>query len=153
MPRATSTLLAVSACFIMAGSIALGGQRDRELSGINGLPVEGHEIVASIQFVGTKVLDVSGSQRQKFQERLEANGAELRLGWPLENQTLCRFKEVVRDVLSEKGFLDAEVTHDTAPTRGNRNHLALTFTIVEGKRSQAPPSAAARYSPAERCMR
>jgi outer membrane protein assembly factor BamA len=127
------------------------GQRDGHLSGINGVPVEGHDIVASIQFVGTKELDSSRSHR-RFKERLRANGAELRLGWPLENQTLCRFKEVVRDVLAEEGFLDAEVTHDANPTRGNRRHVALTFTVVEGKRSHRTPRETP-YSPAERCMR
>jgi len=149
--RANLTVFGVSACMLVAGSIVFGRQHDRELSGINGIPVEGHEIVASIEFVGTNVLDLSQSGRQRFKERLRANGAELRLGWPLENQTLCRFKEVVRDVMSEEGFLDAEVTHDANPTRGNRNHLALKFTIVEGKRSR--PTPLARFSPAERCMR
>ena len=64
--------------------------------------------------------------------------------------TLCRFKEVLRDVMSEKGFLGVEITHDTRPTYGNRQHLTLKFTIVEGKRSRpAPPL----LSPAQRCMR
>ncbi len=148
---ANLTVCGVSACMLLAGSIVLG-QQDRELSGINGLPVEGHDIVASIQFVGTKEFDPSRSGKRGFKERLRANGAELRLGWPLEYQTLCRFKEVVRDVLSEKGFVDAEVTHDANPTRGNRRHVALTFTIVEGKRSHGRPRET-RYSPAERCMR
>jgi outer membrane protein assembly factor BamA len=151
--RANSTVFGVSACMLLAGSIVFGRQQDRELSGINGVPVEGHDIVASIQFVGTKKLDLSGSAHRRFHERLRANGAELRLGWPLENQTLCRFKEVVRDVLGEEGFLDAEITHDMNPTRGNRQHVALTFTIVEGKRSGDTRLVAARFSPAERCLR
>ena len=153
MTCANVAVFGVSACMLLAGSIVSGGQRDRELSGINGIPVEGHDIVASIEFVGTNRLDASPSERRRFNERLRANGAELRLGWPLESQTLCRFKEVVRDVLGEEGFLDAEITHDTNPTRGNRRHLALRFAIVEGKRSHQTQLVAARFSPAQRCMR
>ncbi len=49
--------------------------------------------------------------------------------------------------MAEKGFLDAEVTHDTRPTFGDRRHLTLKFTIAEGKRGR-PVRASARFSPA-----
>jgi hypothetical protein len=130
-----------------------GRQQDRDLSGIHGIPVEGHDIVAGIEIVGTKQLDVSRSGWGKLDERLRANGAQLRLGWPLESQTLCRFKEVVRDVMSEKGFLDVDITHDARPTQGNPRHLTLKFTIVEGKRSRRTALTAPLLSPAERCLR
>lgn len=138
---------------LLAASIGCGRQQDSELSGIHGIPVEGHEIVAGIEFIGTKQLFSSRSGWDKLRERMAANGADLRLGWPLENQTLCRFKEVVLDVMSEKGFLDAEISVDTRPTYGNRRHLTLKFTIVEGKRSRLTAPAAPRLSPAQRCMR
>ena len=135
---------------LLAGSIVFGRQQDRDLSGIHGVPVEGHDIVAGVEIIGTKQLDVSRSGWQILHERLRANGAELRLGWPLESQTLCLFKEVVRDVMSEKGFLDVEIDVDTRQTYGNPRHLTLKFTIVEGKRSRP---AAPLLSPAQRCMR
>jgi hypothetical protein len=138
---------------LLAGSIVFGRQQDPELSGIHGIPVEGHTIVGAIKFIGTKQLDLSRSGWDKFRVRLRANGAELRLGWPLESQTLCRFKEVVRDVMVEKGFLDVEISHDEKPTYGNRRHVTLVFTIVEGKRSRRAELAAPLLSPAERCMR
>ena len=53
-------------------------------------------------------------------------------------------------MMNEKGFLDVEITHEARPTYGNRQHLTLQFTIVEGKRSRP---AAPLLSPAERCMR
>lgn len=147
MTSTRSTAVAVSACVLLAGSIVLGRHQDHELSGIQGTPVEGHVIVAGIEIVGTKQLDLS---RHKLDERFRANGAQLRLGWPLENQTLCRFKEVLGDVLNEKGFPDAEITHDMRPTYGDWRQLTLVFTIVEGKRSRTAPRP---RSPAERCMR
>jgi len=106
-------------------------RQNHELSGIQGIPVEGHDIVAGIEIKGTKELLLSGSGWRTLRERLRANGAELRLGWPLETQTLCRFQEVVRDVMNEKGFLDVEISHEARPTYGNPQHLTLEFTIVE----------------------
>ena len=150
MTSTKSTAFGVSACVLLAGSIVFGRQQDRDLSGIRGIPVEGHDILAGVEIVGTRQLDLSRSGWDKLDKRLRENGARLQLGWPLESQTLCRFKEVLRDVMGEKGFLDVEITHDTTPTYGNRQHLTLKFTIVEGKRSRP---AAPLLSPAERCMR
>jgi hypothetical protein len=138
---------------LLSGSIVFGLQQEPELSGIHGVPVEGHDIVAGVEIVGTKQLDLSRSGWQKLRERLRENGADLRSGWPLQSQTLCRFKEVVRDVMSEKGFHEVEISHDTRPTYGNRRHLTLMFTIVEGKRSRPTALAPTLLSPAQRCMR
>jgi outer membrane protein assembly factor BamA len=146
-----SIAFGVAACVLLVGSIVFGRQQDRDLSGIHGIPVEGHDIVAGIEIVGTKQLDLSRSGWEKLQKRLRENGANLRLGWPLETPTLCRFKEVVRDVMSEKGFLDVEVTHDMRPTYGDWRNVTLVFTIVEGKRSRRTTPTGPLVSPAERC--
>jgi hypothetical protein len=148
MKGTNSIVFGVAACILLAGSIMLGRQQDCQLTGIRGLPVEGHDIVAGVEIIGTKQIDFP-----KIRERLRSNGADLRLGLPLETQTLCRFKEVLRDVMSEKGFLDAEVTHDTQPTYGDPRHLTLKFTITEGKRSRPIAPAAPLPSPAQRCSR
>jgi len=145
--------MGVSICVLLACSIVSGGQQDRDLSGIHVIPVEGHDIVAGIEIVGTKQLDLSRSGWETLHKRLRANGADLQLGWPLESQTLCRFKEVVLDVMSEKGFLDVEITHDMRPTYGDPRQVTLEFTIVEGKRTHRKAPAGPLRSPAERCMR
>jgi hypothetical protein len=143
-----SIVFGVAACILLTGSIVIARQQERELSGIHGLPVEGHDIVAAVKIFGTKRID-----HRKLRSRLRSNGADLRLGLPLETPTLCRFKEVLRDVMSEKGFLDAEITHDTQPTYGNPRHVTLKFTIAEGKRSSRTAPAAPLPSPAQRCSR
>jgi outer membrane protein assembly factor BamA len=131
-----------------------GRQQRGDLSGIGGIPVEGHEIVAGIEIVGTKQIDLSRSGWEKLRERLQANGAHLRSGFPLESQTLCRFKEVLRDLMSDKGFLDADITHETRPSYGNRQHLIIKFTITEGKRSRPISRTDPKWlSPGERCLR
>jgi len=136
---------------ILAVSIVFARHQDHEPSGIRGIPVEGHDTVAGIEIKGTKEVLLSGSGWRKLRERLRANGAELRLGWPLESQTLCRFQEVVLDVMNEKGFLDAEISHDMRPTYGDWRDVTLVFTIVEGKRSRRTDVAAPSLSPAQRC--
>jgi hypothetical protein len=148
-----ATGLGVSAGMLLAGAIVIGAQQDRELSGIHGIPVEGHTILAGIEVAGTKQLDLSRSGWHKRRQRLRDNGAELRLGWPLEGQTLCRFKEVLGDEMREKGFPDAEVSAATRPTFGDIRQVTLEVTIVEGKRSRRAPPAAPLPSPAERCVR
>jgi outer membrane protein assembly factor BamA len=147
MKSITSTMLGVSACILLASPIVLGSPQAGELAGIRGLPVEGHDVVAGVEITGTKQIDFP-----RIRERLRSNGADLRLGLPLETQTLCRFKEVLRDVMSEKGFLDAEIEHDMRPTFGDRRQLTLMFTITEGKRAGRTTSAPLR-SPAQRCSR
>jgi len=62
----------VSACLLLAGSIVVARQQDRDLSGIHGIPVEGHDIVAGVEIVGTKQLDLSRSGWHKLDERLRA---------------------------------------------------------------------------------
>jgi phosphohistidine phosphatase SixA len=126
---------------------ALGADQHGELAGIRGLPVEGHDTVAAIEIVGTNKL----SGFQNMRERFRSNGAELRLGLPLESQTLCRFREVLRDLLREKGYPDAEIAVDSRPTYGNRGDVTLLFTVTEGKRSRRTAALAA--TPAERCLR
>jgi hypothetical protein len=53
-----------------------------QLTGIRGLPVEGHDIVAGVEIIGTKQIDFP-----RIRGRLRSNGADLRLGLPLEKRS------------------------------------------------------------------
>ena len=75
MRLTNAIVFGVATCVVLAGSIVAGGQHGGELSGIRGVPVEGHDIVAGIEIIGTTHLDPS-----KIRQRLRSNGAELRLG-------------------------------------------------------------------------
>ena len=145
-----STVLGVSACVLLAGAVVSGRQQG-ELTGVRGIPVERYEVVAGVEIVGTK--QFREPYFQTLRERFRSNGADLRLGLPLETETLCRFKEVLRDVMREKGFPDAEITHETKPTYGDPRQLTLTFTISDGKRSRRTATAAPLPPPAQRCLR
>jgi outer membrane protein assembly factor BamA len=150
MKAMCSIALSMSAWILLAGSVVSGRQQG-ELTGVRGLPVEGHDLVAGVEIIGTKLFREPGFQ--KMRERFRSNGADLQLGRPLEKQTLCRFTEILRDVLTEQGFSDPAITHDARPTYGDPRQLTLTFTIIEGKRSRRTAPAAVLLSPAQRCSR
>jgi outer membrane protein assembly factor BamA len=141
-------VLTVSACVLLAGSVSFSHQQG-ELAGIRGIPVAGHDTIAAIEIVGTNRL----SGFQNMRDRFRSDGAELRLGLPLESQTLCRFKEVLRDLLRERGYADAEITHERKPTYGNPRDVTLVFTVIEGKRTDGSHATRPWPTPAERCSR
>jgi hypothetical protein len=141
-------VLTISACVLLAGSVAFSHQQG-ELAGIRGIPVAGHDTIAAIEIVGTSRL----SGFQNMRDRFRSNGAELRLGFPLESQTLCRFKEVLRDLMREKGYPDADISHERKPTYGNPGDITLVFTVVEGKRTSHKHAGGPLPTPAERCSR
>ena len=45
MSSTKSIAFGVAACVLLVGSIVFGRQQDRDLSGIHGIPVEGHDIL------------------------------------------------------------------------------------------------------------
>jgi hypothetical protein len=57
---------------------------------------------------------------------------------------------MLTDMIAEAGFLDAEITHEIVPVRGNPLTVELTFEVKRGGRSrQAIP--ANPLAPSERC--
>jgi hypothetical protein len=88
----------------------------------------------------------------EIEERLREIGIRVRLDAPLDGATACIIKEVLRDLLAERGFVDAEVTQRTTslPASGTKV-TKVTFTINDGRRSR--PREKSTLSPAARCNR
>ena len=99
-----------------------------------------------------KRLDISN-----IDERLHENGIRLRLDSPLDGFSICVIQELLGDMMAEKGFTEAKVSHKTTPVvgAGGSKLLKLTFHVAEGQRSTPPTGAArnARPSPSARCNR
>jgi hypothetical protein len=95
----------------------------------------------------TKHLEVA-----EIEDRLQEHGIRVRLDAPLDGATACVIKEVLRDLLAERGFADAQVSERTTlmPAPGTKVKK-VTFTIEEGRRSRA--RAGSKLSPATRCER
>jgi hypothetical protein len=107
--------------------------------------------LTAVYFKGSKQLKVP-----EIEKRLRENGIRVRLDAPLDGATACVIKEVIRDLLSERGFADAEVTQraTVAPAQGTAVKT-VTFTIDDGERSRPTRSARekSKLPPAARCKR
>jgi hypothetical protein len=105
----------------------------------------------AISYEGSKQLELDD-----IDTRLRENGIRVRLDAPLDGATACVIKEVLRDLLSERGFADAEVTQRTSVVAARGTKVkSVIFTINDGERSRPTRSARERskLSPAARCNR
>ena len=78
-------------------------------------------------YEGSKKLEIS-----KIDEALKANMAEIRLDSFIDPAKVRKVEGIVRDMMKEKGFTDAEVTHEIKEVPGGPKLVHLTFNINEG---------------------
>jgi outer membrane protein insertion porin family len=82
-----------------------------------------------------KIVDYEGSkqvERAKIEEQLRERNIEVRLDSFLDEGVIRRVKGVVRTMMAEKGFTNAEVAHKVTPVAGGPKLVNVTFTISEG---------------------
>jgi outer membrane protein insertion porin family len=89
--------------------------------------MEERERVKIVNYEGTKQID-----RAKIDEQLRARSIELRLDSFLDNGTIRRIETVLREMMAEKGFTNAEVGHSVTPVAGGPKLVNVTFTVGEG---------------------
>ena len=89
--------------------------------------MEERERVKIVNYEGSKNID-----RTKIAEQLKEKGIELRLDSFLDENTLHRVDAVLKDMMAEKGFTNAIVTHQTTAVAGGPKLVNVTFNIGEG---------------------
>jgi outer membrane protein insertion porin family len=89
--------------------------------------MEERQRVKIVDYVGTKEIEVS-----KVNERLKDMMSEIRLDTFIDPALVRKVAGVVRDMLKEKGFQNAEVTPDIQPMPGGPKIVHLTFHMTEG---------------------
>jgi outer membrane protein insertion porin family len=89
--------------------------------------MEERERIKVINYEGSKAVD-----RAKIEEELTNRSIELRSDGFLDDRVLRRVEGVVRDLMAEKGFTNAEVTHKVTPVSEGSKTVNVTFTIGEG---------------------
>lgn len=89
--------------------------------------MEERERVKIVNYEGTKNID-----RTKIAEQLKERGIELRLDSFLDENTLHRVDAVLQDMMAEKGFTNAVITHATSEVAGGPKLVNVTFNISEG---------------------
>ena len=82
-----------------------------------------------------KIVDYTGSskvERTKIDEKMKELGIQLRLDSFLDEGVVRRVEGVVRGLMAEKGFTNAEVTHKVTPVAGGPKLVNVTFNVSEG---------------------
>ena len=89
--------------------------------------MEERERVKIVEYTGTKQID-----RTKIDEQLRDRGITVRLDSFLDEGTIRRVETVLRQMMAEKGFTNAEVSHKVTPVTGGPKLVNVTFNISEG---------------------
>ncbi len=89
--------------------------------------MEERERVKIVTYDGTKRID-----RTKIEEKLKEEGIALRLDSFLDEGTVRRVESVLRDMMVEKGYQAAEVSHKIEPVPGGPKLVNVTFNIADG---------------------
>ena len=89
--------------------------------------MEERERVKIVNYEGTKEID-----RTKIDEQLRARSIELRLDSFLDQNVIRRVETVLREMMAEKGFTNAEVSHTRTAVAGGPKLINVTFQINDG---------------------
>jgi outer membrane protein insertion porin family len=89
--------------------------------------MEERERVKIVNYEGTKEID-----RTKIDEQLRARSIELRLDSFLDQNVIRRVETVLREMMAEKGFTNAEVSHTRMAVAGGPKLINVTFQINDG---------------------
>jgi outer membrane protein insertion porin family len=91
--------------------------------------IEERERIKLVSFEGTTRLD-----RTKIDETLRERGLELRLDSFLDRNLVSRVARTVKDLMVEKGFVNATVTPSITSIAGGPKLAKVTFRISDGPR-------------------
>jgi len=89
--------------------------------------MEERQRVKIVDYVGTKEVETA-----KINERLKDTMNEVRLDTFVDPGLIRRVAGIVRDMMKEKGFQNAEVTPEIQPMPGGPKIIHLTFHMSEG---------------------
>ncbi len=83
--------------------------------------------IRTVNYEGSGAFD-----RSALDERLRERGIVLRLDAFLDEAAIRRVATVVRELMAEKGFANAVVTHAVTPVTSGARQVNVTFTISDG---------------------
>ena len=89
--------------------------------------MEERERVKVVSYEGSKKID-----RTKIDEKLKEAGIQMRLDSFLDQGTIRRVEGVLRDMMAEKGYQAADVTHVISPVDSGPKLVNVAFNITEG---------------------
>ena len=89
--------------------------------------MEERQRVKIVDYVGSKKIEIS-----KIDEKLKEASAQIRLDTFIDPGLVRKVEGIVRDMLREKGFQFAAVTHDIKEIPGGPKLVHITFNMDEG---------------------
>ena len=89
--------------------------------------MEERERVKIVNYQGSKQID-----RSKIDEQLLMRGIQLRLDSFRDAGTIRRIESVLREMMAEKGFTNAVVSHEVTSVAGGPKLINVSFNISEG---------------------
>ena len=82
-----------------------------------------------------KIVDFQGSKKietAKIEEKLKEENAQIRLDTFIDPALIRKIEGIIRDMLKEKGFQSAEVSHEIKAVEGGPKLVHVSFTMSEG---------------------
>jgi outer membrane protein insertion porin family len=89
--------------------------------------IEERQRVKIVDFVGSKKLETS-----KIDEKLKEQNAQIRLDTFIDPALIRKIEGILRDMMKEKGFQSAEISHEIKPVEGGPKLVHVTFNMAEG---------------------
>jgi outer membrane protein insertion porin family len=75
-------------------------------------------------------------KRSDIDEKLREKNVEMRLDAFLDASAIRRVKSVLDELMTEKGFANAEITHAITPVAGGPKLVNVTFNVAEGPKNK-----------------
>jgi outer membrane protein insertion porin family len=94
--------------------------------------MEERERVKIVDYRSGKGDSISIIKRSDIDDKLRERNIEMRLDTFLDEGTIRRVKGVLRELMAEKGFTNAEINHKVTPVAGGPKLVNVTFTVGEG---------------------
>ena len=89
--------------------------------------MEERERVKNVTYTGSKKVE-----RSKIEDKLKETNSVIRLDTFIDPGLIRKVESVVRDLMKEKGFQSAEVTHEITPIAGGPKQVNVVFNMAEG---------------------
>ena len=89
--------------------------------------MEERQRVKIVDFQGSKKLETS-----KIEEKLKEGNAQIRLDTFIDPALIRKIEGIIRDMMKEKGFQAAEISHEIKPVEGGPKLVHVTFNMSEG---------------------
>ena len=94
--------------------------------------MEERERIKIVDYRDTDEKSISIIKRSDIDEKLRERTIELRLDSFRDDGTIRRVEGVLRELMAEKGFTNAEVNHRVTPVAGGPKLVNVTFIVGEG---------------------